>query len=44
MPQITEQKKSLEKELYEMEASNLPNIEFKKIVTKMLKKLRISTE
>ena len=39
MPQMKEQEKSPEKELNEMEASNLPNTEFKTLVIKMLKKL-----
>ena len=39
MPQIKEQKKSPEKELNEEEASNLSDIQFKKMVIRMLKEL-----
>lgn len=40
MSQMKEQEKSPEKEASKMEASNLPNTEFKTMVLKMLKELR----
>ena len=40
MPQMKEQEESSEKELNEMEATKIPNSEFKTIVIRMLKKLR----
>ena len=39
-PQMKEQKESPEKELNEMEASNLSHIEFKVMVTRMLNKMK----
>ena len=39
IPRIKEQEKSPEKELNEREASNLPDVELKKIVIKILKEL-----
>ena len=39
MHQMKEREKSPEKEINEVEASNLPDIEFKKIVISMLKEL-----
>lgn len=40
MTQMKEQKKSLEKGLSEMEASKVPDREFRTVSTRMLKKLR----
>ena len=40
MPQMKEQEKFPEKELNEMEASNLPDIEFKTMIIRMLKEPR----
>lgn len=40
MTQMKEQKKSLEKGLSEMEASKVPDREFRTVITRMLKKLR----
>ena len=39
MPQIKAQEKSPEKELNEIEASNLPDIDFKTMIIRMLKEL-----
>ena len=39
MSQMKEQKKSPEKELNEMETSNLPGTEFKTLVVRLLKEL-----
>ena len=39
MLQMKEQEKSLEKKLNEMEASNFPDTEFKKVVIRVLKEL-----
>ena len=43
MAQMKEQNKTPEKELKEMEISNLPDAEFKTLVIRMLKELRTST-
>ena len=40
MLQMKEQKKSPEKELSEMEATNIPDAEFKRMITRMFKDLR----
>ena len=40
MPQMKEQKKSPKKQLNEMEASSLPDTEFKTVVMRVLKELR----
>ena len=40
MSQIKEQEKTPEKELNDIEARNLPDTEFKTLVTRMLKELR----
>ena len=37
MPQMKEQEKSPEKELNEMEATEIPDVEFKTMVIRMLK-------
>ena len=39
MLQMKEQEKSLEKKLNEMEASNFPDTEFKKVLIRVLKEL-----
>ena len=39
MAQVKEQNKTLEKELNEMEIANLPDAEFKTLVTRMLREL-----
>ena len=44
IPQMKEQEKFPEKELNEMEASNLPDIDVKSMVIKMLKELRTLTK
>lgn len=43
MPQMIEQQKSPEKELNKMQARNLSDIEFKRMVIRMLKELKTST-
>ena len=40
MPQMKEQEKSPEKELNEMEATEIPDVEFKTMVIRMLKNLK----
>ena len=40
IPQVKKQDKSTEKELNEMQASNLPDTEFKMVVIKIFKELR----